>query len=109
MRIKYLPRAGENLRDIRKHYLKVGGKLLALKMVKGIRTEVAALTDNPFIAPVYEIVPGVRRMVVASGTFLVFYGVTDRIEVLHIRRAEREPVTAEELGRIVDKSTRGAT
>lgn len=101
MQIKYLPRAGENLRDIRKHYLDVGGKPLALKMVKRIRAEVAALTDNPSFAPPYEIAPGVRRLVMADGAYLAFYRVRKIIEVIHIRRAEREPVTAEELGRTV--------
>ena len=38
--------------------------------------------------------PGVRRLVVAGGAFLVFYRVLADVEVLHIRRAEREPVPA---------------
>lgn len=99
LQIKYLPQAGENLRDIRKYYLDVGGKPLALKMVKRIRAEMATLTDNPSFAPPYEIVPGVRRLVMADGAFLAFYRVREFIEVIHLRRAEREPVTAEELGR----------
>lgn len=80
--------------DIRQHYLDVGGKSLALRMVRGIRAEIVVLSDNPNLAPTYSLAPGLRRLVVAKGTFLVFYRVTDRVEVLHIRRAEREPLMA---------------
>ncbi|MDP2784611.1 MAG: type II toxin-antitoxin system RelE/ParE family toxin [Sulfurimicrobium sp.] len=97
MRIEYLPHAVEDLKEIRSHYLEVGGKPLALKMVRQIREEVKALADNPYLAQPYEIVPGIRRLVVADGVFLVFYGVTERIEVLHVRRAERAPATAEDM------------
>lgn len=97
MRIEYLPRARLDLLDMGDHYRGVGGNTLARRMVSGVKAEIDLLCENPGIAPPYEIAPGIRRMVVVSGAFLVFYGVTDRIEVLHIRRAEREPVTAEEL------------
>lgn len=93
LQIKYLPQAGENLRDIRKYYLDVGGKPLALKRVERIRAELAALTDNPAFAPPYEFAPGVRRLAMADGAFLAFYRVREFIEVIHLRRAECEPVT----------------
>lgn len=98
MRLRYQPLAIGNLKDIRQHYLDVGGKPLALRIVRGIRQEVLALADNPYLAPLYEITPGVRRLVVAGGAFLVFYRVRVDVEVLHIRRAERAPVQAENLG-----------
>lgn len=91
MRIEYSPLAADNLAEIRQHYLDVGGRTLARRMVRGIRSEVAALAEHPNRAPVYELAPGVRRLVVAKGAFLVFYRVTQRIEVIHIRRAERLP------------------
>jgi hypothetical protein len=34
-------------------------------------------------------------LVVADGAFLVFYRSHIDVEVIHVRRAEREPVTAE--------------
>lgn len=98
MKIEYLPHAVEDVKEIRGHYLDVGGKSLALRMVRQIREEVKALADNPYLAQPYEIVPGVRRLVVASGAFLVFYSITARIEVLHVRRAERAPVTGSDFG-----------
>jgi plasmid stabilization system protein ParE len=52
------------------------------------------LRDFPERPPIYELAPGVRRLVVASGAFLVFYRLRDNVEVLHVRRAEREPVAA---------------
>jgi plasmid stabilization system protein ParE len=100
MRVRLLDQAKEDLVEIRQYYQKIGGVLLAKKMVLQIRTPVLALERNPEVAPSYEISPGIRRLVVVDGAFLVFYqlGNVD-VEVLHIRRAEREPVTASELGR----------
>jgi plasmid stabilization system protein ParE len=95
LRIEYLSGSAADLESIKSHYLEVGGKALALRMVRGIRAEVARLAENPYIAPPYEISSDLHCLVVAKGSFLVFYRVVDRVEVLHIRRAEREPVTAE--------------
>lgn len=97
MRIEYLAEATEDMEDIKRHYVEAGGKSLALRMVRRIREETARLSDNPYIAPPYEFAPGLRRLVVVGGTFLVYYGVTDRIEILHVHRAEREPVTEDGL------------
>lgn len=93
MRIDYLPLSAENIHEIKRHYLEVGGNTLALKMIRKIRSEIATLADHPHRAPSYELAPGVRRLVVAKGIFLVFYRVTEVIEILHVRRAEREPAT----------------
>lgn len=93
MRIDYLPLSAENIHKIKRHYLEVGGNALALKMIRRIRTDIATLSDQPHRAPTYELAPGVRRLVVAGGIFLVFYRVTEVIEILHVRRAEREPAT----------------
>jgi hypothetical protein len=41
--------------------------------------------------------------VVAKGAFLVFYRVRVDVEVLHIRRAERDSATGDELGQIANK------
>ena len=92
MRIKYQPRAIRNLGEIQVHYQTVGSKTLALRMVRNIRQAVLHLAENPFLAPAYELAPNLRRLVVAKGAFLVFYRVSDHIQVVYIRRAEREPL-----------------
>jgi plasmid stabilization system protein ParE len=97
MLIKYLPVARSDLRDIGDHFREVGGNILARRMVGGIRADAAKLADNPKIAPPYELATDLHCLVVAKGTFLVFYRVVGHIEVIHIRRAERQPVTADEL------------
>lgn len=91
MRIEFEDDAKLDLIEIGDHYREVGGPTLARRMVRGIRSEIAALAEYPNRAPVYELAHGVRRLVVAKGAFLVFYRVTQRIELIHIRRAERLP------------------
>jgi plasmid stabilization system protein ParE len=96
--IKYEDEAKLDLIEIKNHYLKEGGKALALRMIRTIRAEIATLSENPNRAPAYEFAAGVRRLVVAGGIYLVFYRVTNSIEILHIRRAERLPATKKEMG-----------
>lgn len=91
MRVKFEDEAKLDLIEIGDHYLGAGGRVLALRMVRGIRAEIAVLADNPNLAPAYELAPGLRRLVAANGAFLVFYRVNTRVEVVHVRRAEREP------------------
>ena len=97
MRVRFLDQAKADLIDHNEHYHRIGGAVLARRMLARIKGPVLTLVDNPEIAPPYELAPGVRRLVVARGAFLVFYRVLADIEVLHIRRAEREQVTAEAL------------
>ena len=94
MRVKFLDQAKVDLVEIDAHYREVGGAVLARRMRARLKEPVQALHDHPEFAPLYELAPGVRRLVVAGGAFLVFYRVLADVEVLHIRRAEREPVTA---------------
>ena len=101
MLIKYLPVARSDLRDIGDHFREVGGNILARRMVGGIKSEIVGLRNYPELPPVYELAPGVRRLVVASGAYLIFYRLSGTIEVMHIRRAERQPVTAEELDELI--------
>lgn len=91
MRVELSDRARLDLENIGEHYADVGGHALARRMVGGIKKKVLALAENPNIAPAYEMAPGLRRLVVAKGVFLAFYRVTNRVEVVHVRRAEREP------------------
>jgi plasmid stabilization system protein ParE len=97
MRVKFLAQAKIDLMEHNQYYREIGGVALASKMLMRIKGPVLALNDNPEIAPPYPLAPGIRWLVVARGTFLVFYRVRDSIEVLHIRRAERRPATAKDL------------
>jgi plasmid stabilization system protein ParE len=101
MRVRLLDQAKADLVEHVDHYREVGGHTLARKMLARIKGPVLALKDKPDIAQPYELAPGIRRLVVADGAFLVFYRVRSDVEVLHIRRAEREPVTADDLERVV--------
>lgn len=95
MRVRLLDQAKADLLEHGRYYREIGGDVLARKMVIRIKQPVLALHKNAGIASLYELAPGIHRLVVAGGAFLVFYRVLADVEVLHIRRAEREPVTTE--------------
>ncbi len=98
MRIEYVPSAQVDLLEIGDHYHKVGGTQLARRMVKQIRGDIKALLN--YTAPPYVLVPGIRRLVVAKGAFLAFHRINESksvVEVIHVRRSEREPATEKDL------------
>lgn len=96
MRIKYEDEAKLDLLGIGDYYRKIGGSQLANRMIKEIRREVNVLTN--YTAPPYEFVPGMHRLVVAKGAFLVFHRVLDTVvEVVHVRRSERTPATEKDM------------
>ena len=98
MRIKYQPISYSDIQDIRDYYVKEGGNKLALRIIQMIRAEITTLLANPKKAPPYEVLPGIRRLVVANGNYLVFHRVTESaIDILHIRRAERIPATSSDV------------
>lgn len=97
MRVRFLDQAKTDLMEHNQYYREVGGAALASKMLARIKAPVLALKDNPEIAQPYELAAGIRRLVVARGAFLVFYRISANIEVLHVRRSERLPVSAQEL------------
>jgi plasmid stabilization system protein ParE len=94
MRVRFLDQAKADLMEHNQYYREVGGAALASKMLARIKAPVLALKDNPDIGPSYELAPGIRRLAVARGAFVVFYRVGASIEVLHIRRSERMPLSA---------------
>lgn len=98
MRIRYQAISYSDIHDIRHYYVQEGSNKLALRIVQMIRVEITTLLANPKKAPPYEVLPGVRRLIVANGNYLVFHRVTESaIEILHIRRAERTPATASDM------------
>ena len=101
MRVRFLDQAKEDMAEIKEYYREIGGSSLAKKMILLIKQPVLELENNPEIAPPYELSPGVRRLVVAEGAFLAYYRVLTDVDVIHIRRAEREPVTADKLEKII--------
>lgn len=101
MRVRLLDQAKEDMAKIKEYYKEIGGVSLAKKMIRQIKQPVLELENNPEIAPPYELSPGVRRLVVAGGAFIAFYRLLTDIEVIHIRRAEREPVAADDLEKII--------
>jgi hypothetical protein len=48
------------------HSPQEGGKTLALKMMRLFRADIALLSEHPNKAPGYELMPGVRRLVVGD-------------------------------------------
>lgn len=100
MRIRYQPLSINNINNINHHYIKQGGNALALRMIRAIRSEISTLLNNPYKAPPYVLVPEVRRLVAAKGAFLVFHRINEAdsiIEILHVRRSERESATQKDL------------
>lgn len=91
MLVRIVGSAKRDLSEIAEHYRDVGGKPLALRMIRLIRNDIALLADNPKIAPPYELVAGIHRYVIANGAYLAFYRVQSNVEVLHVRRSERAP------------------
>ena len=105
MRVRFIKSAQNDLLTCGDYYQEIGGNKLARTMLGRIKGPIRALAAHPELAPAYELAPGVRRLVVAGGVFLVFYRVaTAEVEVLHIRRAEREPLGVEELEVLVRDS-----
>ena len=103
MHVRFLDQAKADLLEHNQYYREEGGTALANKMLSRIKTPILALEDNPEIAQQYELAPGIRRLVVARGAFLVFYRITTDIEILHIRRAERMPPSTPELASLSSK------
>jgi len=97
MRVRLLDQAKADLLELGQYYREVGGDVLARKMIARIKQPVLSLKNTPEIGSSYELAPGIRRLVVTGGIFLVFYRVRVDVEILHIRRAERSPATTNDL------------
>lgn len=96
MRVRFLGSAKRDIPEIAEYYREVGGKPLALRMIRLIRSDITKLGVNPMIAPPYELVAGIHRYVIANGAYLAFYRVRSNVEVLHVRRSERAPAQAKD-------------
>jgi plasmid stabilization system protein ParE len=98
LRVKLTDLAAADLKEIGEHYRRVVDQDLARRMVGRIKVAVLGLAEFPESAPPYELVPGTRCLVVVNGLYLVFYRVTEVVEVLHVRRAERAPAAGDDFG-----------
>lgn len=96
MRVRLLDQAKADLVEFGRYYREMGGEVQARKMIARIKQPVLSLKDTPEVGALYEMAPGIRRLVVAGGIFLVFYRVRTDVEILHIRRAERTPATTDD-------------
>lgn len=74
---------------------KRGGNHLTGRMIKKIRSDIGELESFPERAPLYELAPDIRRLVVADDNYLVFYAVAEMVEILHVRRGECAPAINE--------------
>jgi len=106
MRIKFLDAAKSDLTECQNFYRQHGGPALAARMISRIKKSIMALSENPKIAPCFDAGLGIRRLVVAHGAFLVFYRIRDYIEIIHIRRAERHPLSGQELKVVLSQSAK---
>jgi plasmid stabilization system protein ParE len=96
MRVRLLDQARADLLELSQYYREVGGDVLARKMIARIKQPVLSLKDTPEVGSLYELAPGIRRLVMTDGMFLVFYRVCTDVEILHIRRAERSPAITDD-------------
>jgi plasmid stabilization system protein ParE len=87
LRVKLTDLAAADLKKIGEHYRRAVDQDLALRMVGRIKVAALGLAEFPESATPYELVPGTRCLVGANGLYLVFYQVTEVVEVLHVRRA----------------------
>lgn len=97
MRVRFTDQAKADLMEIGNYYHEIGAAKLAHRMIGQIKREVLAIGDYPESIPLYELLPGVRRLVVAGGAYLVFYRVMRHMQILHIRRGERAPAVAQDI------------
>jgi plasmid stabilization system protein ParE len=97
MRVKFLDAARSDLMACHRYYSELGGATLASRMLARIKKPIMALKDNPEIAPCCDVDLDIRRLVTAHGAFLVFYRIRVDVEIIHIRRSERLPLSESEL------------
>ena len=74
------------------HWTLVTFPASARKVAASIRQQILGLADFPLVAPVYEEVPGCRRLVLLPYSYAAFYrvnqqaGVVEVLRVLHTAR-----------------------
>jgi toxin ParE1/3/4 len=98
MRIRYSPRAANDLADIHQ-YLSDRSPRGAAYVMAGIYAAVEFVRRNPQAAETTAI-RGVRSKVVQKFSFKVFYRVAeggDVVEIIHVRHTSRKPWTGEEI------------
>ena len=85
-KIKYLPRAVQDLNDIAR-YLSEFYPKTASRILKEMQEKITKLGDTPKMCEIYRLDPTYRRMVVDQ--YLAFYRVNDETRVVEIHRVLR--------------------
>lgn len=89
MRVRYSPRAAEDLESIRR-YIGTKNRSAAWVVASFIRQSIARLVRWPHSARATN-VPGVRRLVVTNYPYVVYYEVAgEQVIVLSIRHASAD-------------------
>lgn len=91
MRVRLLDEAQSDVRQIYS-WIADDSPASARKVAASIRQQILGLADFPLVAPVYEEVPGCRRLVLLPYPYAAFYrvnqqaGVVEVLRVLHTAR-----------------------
>lgn len=85
-KIKYLPLAVQDLRDIAE-YLSGFYPKTAKRVLKELRDKIAKLGDTPKMCEIYRLDPQYRKMIVEQ--YLVFYQINESDRTVEIHRVLR--------------------
>lgn len=97
MKVRYTPRALDDLAEISKYLIERNAPA-ADAVGTSVRTVVSLLREFPASGRVLERRPTVRVIPLVRYPYLIFYTVTeDEIAVLHVRHGARRPVEPNEL------------
>jgi plasmid stabilization system protein ParE len=90
MRLRWRPRALQDLRDIRAYIATHGSPAAAERVRRHLRTRIARLLDNPFIG-VATSDPEIRTLPPTRYPYRIYYTVQgDDVIILHIRHTARQ-------------------
>jgi plasmid stabilization system protein ParE len=92
LRVRLLDEAQADLRQIY-NWIADDSPASARKVAVSIRQQILGLADFPLVAPVYEEVPGCRRLVLLPYPYAAFYRVNqqvDAVEVLRVLHTARQ-------------------
>jgi len=90
MRVRYTPRATQDLQDIFE-YIRKENPFAGLRLVDGIQSVIAELGSTPGMGSPTD-KGRIQRFPVAATPYLVFYEILEgEVAIVHIRHGAREP------------------